>query len=165
MQTEDIPPVVLKFVQASLDKNIQAIGELLEDNGEYNYQDENHNNHDGSKSDFLEWYGKRLSTTNIEKVEYDKCNKCIVGNLVVLFNEGRFPRIIKREAECSKTGLLLKSNNEKISIIAFCYRFQYTKNKFAFECVNDLTKKYLSESQSFEEALIKAEREFNLLNK
>ncbi len=58
----------------------------------------------------------------------------MIGNKVVLFNGGKFPRVIKDVSERSKTGLMLEIEDDKIIGINFCYVFAKTENLYQFEC-------------------------------
>ena len=81
---------------------------------------------------------------------------CYIGDTVILFNGGNFPRKIKDHSERSKTGLMIDVIDEKITYIKFCFVFAETENKYVFECIGSRIKEYMREGHSFEVAFSKA---------
>ena len=92
------------------------------------------------------------------KIDYDNCIHCSIGNPVVLFNNGLFPRDIKDVSERSKTGLMLRIEHNKIIEIKFCYAFAVTENKYVFDCKMAKIKEYEAKGFSYKEA-------FGIVNK
>jgi hypothetical protein len=116
------------FVEATQSGNIDAITQLLDDLGEFEYQDEECETHSGNKQEFIAWYGQRLKTTSITSVDYDQCLHCVIGGSVVLFNEGTFPRMPLEFFERGKSGLRISCKDGLINGIFFCFVFLKNDN-------------------------------------
>jgi len=126
--------ISIEFANAVRLKEINLIENLLSDTGSFNIQDFELETQDASKEQFINWFGQKLESATIDKVDFDQCLHCIIGNKVVLFNDGKFPRVIKDVSERSKTGLMLEIEEDKIVGINFCYVFAKTENLYQFEC-------------------------------
>jgi hypothetical protein len=98
----------------------------------------------------------KLNQTAINEIFYDKCNKCLVGNPVILFNGGSFPKTIKDSSERSNTRLMLEIKEDKITNIKFCFVFAETENKYIFECIAAKMKELMKQGMSFEQAFSEA---------
>lgn len=75
-----------------------------------------------------------------------------IGNSVVIFNDGKFPRTIKDSSERSKTGIMIDVKDYKIITLKFCFLFLKTENKYKYECTLDEINKLEKQGLSFEEA-------------
>ncbi len=122
------------FAHAASDNNLEVISALLSENGTFDIQTPDLETLEVGKHQFLSWFTNKLSETKITSIQYDQCMHCHIGNPVVLFNEGQFPRKIKDSSERSKTGILIESESDLITILKFCYLFLVTDNKYDFEC-------------------------------
>ena len=131
IKTKDIS---IEFANAIKLKDIKLIEYLLSDTGTFAIQDFELETIEASKEQFIKWFSQKLERVTIYKVDFDQCLHCMIGNKVVLFNEGKFPRAIKDVSERSKTGLMLEIEANKISSISFCYVFAKTENLYQFEC-------------------------------
>jgi hypothetical protein len=116
------------FVEATQLGDIDAITNLLDDSGAFEYQDEHCETHTGNKQEFTNWYSQRLKATAISSVDYDQCLHCVIGGSVVLFNEGTFPRMPLEFFERSKAGLRISCKDGLICGIHFCFVFLKTDN-------------------------------------
>ncbi len=125
--------IIDAFSDALLNKNVNLLESLLDDNGQFNIQTERLNTIVVNKKRFLSWMNKRLKNDDIHAIEKDTCLHCSMGATVLLINKGQFPRQIKNSAERSKTGLMLETNNNSITQIKFCYVFTKTENLYVFE--------------------------------
>lgn len=135
--------IVKIFAKATLNNDIETIAELLSNSGEFQTQDIASEDVTSTKEGFLEWYKLKLLSNKVESVSYDNCLHCSLGNPVVLFNNGLFPRNIKDSSERSKAGLMLKVENELISEIKFCHVFAVTDNDYVYECHMKKAKEYV----------------------
>ena len=108
----------------------------MHDEGEFQIQDDENESIETNKIGFLNWYSKKLNDTPIVGVIYDQCLHCSIGNSVVIFNERKFPRVIKDSSERSKTGLMIETKTGKIVALKFCFVFLETENKYVFECLS-----------------------------
>jgi hypothetical protein len=140
------------FSEAIKEKNIELIASFLSANGIFDTQNADLNTIESDKVTFVDWFSNRLNLTIISSVTFDQCIHCKIGNPVVLFNNGEFPRIIKDSSERSKTGLMLDIKEGKITNIKFCYIFAKTENKYKFECDGEQIKKHMGDGLSFEDA-------------
>jgi len=126
--------IVKLFAAAVQSKDIDAISSLLDVDGTYSIQNTKLESLEVGAEPFLQWFNSKLQETEITSIEYDSCIFCRVGNPVILFNRGNFPRIIKDSSEKSMTGLMLHIESGRIREIAFCYSFADRENKYMFEC-------------------------------
>lgn len=151
--------LISDFAVSSKSNNIKHIESLLSDNGIFEIQDANLDIIEVGKTDFLDWYQEKLNTTAVTEIFYDKCNKCVIGNPVILLNCGSFPRTIKDDSERSKTGLMIEVKEDKITYIKFCFVFEETENKYVFECIGAKIKELMNQGYSFESAFFNAHDE------
>jgi hypothetical protein len=150
----NIKEIVATFAKAVQKKDLNQIDSLLTEDGEFNTQDDQLTTINGStKPEFMAWFTKALTAVEIEKIEYDNCILCRVGNPVVLFNEGSFPAIAVDSSNKSMTGLMLDIVDDKIREIAFCYSFACRENKYQFECDGEEVKKLVAEGSPLDDAI------------
>lgn len=152
MKTNKPLNMAQKFAQATVSNNLALLETLLDNNGEFEIQDQKNESLVADKWGFLEWYGSKLERTHIYKVFFDKCLFCAVGNRVVIFNDGKFPRTIKDDSERSKTGIMIEELDGKIIELKFCYLFLKTENKYEVDCKLDTIRAFQKIGHSFEEA-------------
>lgn len=126
-----------EFAETTKLKDYLKIEELLHDKGEFEIQTSRNNTIEVDKIRFLKWYKTKLKKTEITEVIFDQCMHCHIGSTVVIFNDGQFPRTLKDSSERSKTGLMVKTEEGKISFLKFCFVFVKTENKYAYECGKD----------------------------
>jgi len=148
-QTQNI---AVEFALASEKKDLRHLKNLLAEHGTFDIQTADLETLEVGKCEFLVWYEMKLQETEIKSIAYDRCLHCFVGNQVVLFNIGQFPRIVKDSSERSKTGIMLDIQDGLISTLKFCYLFAVTNNKYVFECRIDRIKEYQSQGMSYREA-------------
>ncbi len=152
-RTKNLPK---EFALATQRKDIKSIRSLLNSKGSFQIQDEKLETIEVNKKEFLKWYGAKLESTTITNIAYDQCLLCAIGNTVILFNNGKFLRIIKEDSdlsEQSKVGLMLEIKDEKISHIKFCFTFLKTENKAVFECIGRKVGKYIEQGFSTLDAI------------
>jgi hypothetical protein len=131
IKTKDIS---IEFANAVKLKDLNLIENLLSETGTFSIQDSELETQEANKSQFIKWFRQKLKRVVIYKVDFDLCLHCMIGNKVVLFNDGKFPRTIQHNYERSKTGLMLEIEADKISSISFCFVFAKTENLYQFEC-------------------------------
>jgi len=125
--------IAVEFANAVLKKDIKLIEQLLSDKGGFNIEKKKWVTLDVNKEQFIKWFEQKLRRTRITKVDFDQCLYCMIGNTVVLFNEGQFPIKNKYSFERPKTGLMLDIKDDKIVELRFCYTFLKTENYCKFE--------------------------------
>lgn len=145
--------LVKLFISASVEADILSIGELLDDNGEFQMEDSKFKIVDGSKTEFLRWYNTKLEATKINQVTNDQCINCCFGKQVVLFNNGTFPRVPQEFTDTTKAGLMIESNEGKITKIMVCYNFLKTENKCVSQCIGRELVNLMEQGFSEEEAV------------
>ena len=145
------------FSAALLKRDIKAINDLLNDQGEFEIQSEKLNTIHVNKKRFIAWFKKRLQQSEALTISFDQCLHCSLGRTVLLVNDGTFPRQIKDTSERSKTGLMLKIEKGQISQIKFCFVFAKTDNKYIYELRADKVKRYEEQGYSMWEAIELAE--------
>lgn len=135
--------IVKSFAVAVKENNFEVITSLLADAGEFQMQDAQRETIDGDKATFINWLQNALSIVEITSIDYDTCILCSMGNPVILFNNGLFPKSLKQGGVGkSMIGLMLDIQDGKIKEIKFCLSFAERENKMYMECwnvmVNDL---------------------------
>ena len=141
------------FVSATLNADIKAIEYLLADDGVFEIEDINLELVDTSKEEFLQWYNNKLKETAITEVTYDQCIGCSFGKNIVLFNQGKFPRLPQEFTDKTKAGLMLDSKEGRINKIQFCFSFLKTENKAVCDCVGEEYLKYIKAGFSEDDAI------------
>ena len=144
--------IIKSFTKALKHRNSSLSDSLLYFEGTFETQDDNLNTVESNKSTFINWLSIKLSSTEIFSVTTDKCMFCEIGNPVVLINGGQFPRVIKDNSERSKTGLMIKIKDAKITQIKFCYSFVHTENKYVFESKSEIIKQLIKSGLTYEKA-------------
>ena len=148
--------IVKIFANATLNNDIETIADLLSNNGEFQTQDIALDDVASKKEDFLKWYKVKLQANKVESISYDNCLHCSLGNPVVLFNNGLFPRSIKDSSERSKAGLMLKVENGLVAEIKFCHVFAVTDNDYVYECHLKKAKEFMAQGFTHVQAIEKA---------
>lgn len=148
-KTQDIS---IEFAFASKRKDLTHLESLLSENGTFDIQLADLETQEVGKYKFIKWYGMKLQETEITSIAYDRCLHCFIGNRVVLFNDGQFPRSIKDCSERSKTGIMLDIQDGLISTLKFCYLFAEADNPYVIECQLAKIKEYKSLGMPFTEA-------------
>jgi hypothetical protein len=144
--------LIEKFKESIIKKNFTELDKLLVNQSNYDIQNNDKETKCVGKYEFIEWIEKQLALINIETVEMDQCLFCKVGNPVLLFNGGIFPRELKNHGEFAKTGLMLEFENDFISGITFCYTFLRNENKSMFQSNLDKIKELEERGMSSKEA-------------
>lgn len=147
--------IAIEFANATKLNDIQLLNSLLHDDGVFEIQDTENETIEVNKNEFLKWYKTKLNTMPITKITYDQCMFCSIGNSVVIFNDGQFPRTIKDSSERSKTGIMIDIKDHKIITLKFCFLFLNTENRYKFECtlieINELEKQGLSYNEAYKQ--------------
>ena len=126
--------IAKEFANAVESKDLNHIKNLLSEDGIFDIQS-NKTTIEANKSEFINWFAPILENSAVTKIEYDQCLHCSIGNPVVLFNDGKFPRTIKSPTEYSKTGIMLDIKDGKIITLKFCFKFLKNENKAILECM------------------------------
>ncbi len=132
-----------KFARSIVDMDFELLVDLLDDAGEFNIQDDNQQTIDVNNEQFLQWIITKRKEVDKLDFYFDQCLYCSIGNPVVMFNDGNFPREIYTSAEKSKTGLMLNVKSDKIDVVRFCHTLLNTENKYQFEINAGIINEYL----------------------
>jgi hypothetical protein len=129
-----------ELAEAISEFNIDAVGNLLLDNGEFQILDEKDETIISNKDGFIFWLKNCFDVytsvnEDINQLNYtiDQCLHCRVGNPVIIMDNGRFPVFTRNSCDREKIGLMLEFKDEMISDITFCGFFLKTDNPFHFE--------------------------------
>jgi|GEM_PF-2223778 len=142
-QTKDLVKI---FAAAVQEKAFDQIASLLADNGNFQTQDAKLETIvNCSKAAFMEWFIPALSTTIIDKIEYDNCILCKMGAPVIIFNDGLFPKVKNDASRKSMNGLMLEIENGLIKGISICYAYAIRENKYQFERDGEEMKKLMEQ--------------------
>jgi hypothetical protein len=120
--------------------NISDLSRLLSDEGQFAVQDENSKIVISDKDGFINWmsgcYSKFSFTgKSCRKLSFKivQCMQCVSGNPIVVFEEGRFPVFSGTQTKNEQSGLVIKSDDYKITGIEFCFLVMKTENPFIYE--------------------------------
>ena len=137
--------IVHQFAAAVKNQDFDSLSLLLAEIGEYHTQDKALETVEVKDSaSFIKWLKAALSNYSITKVEFDQCLHCYIGNPVVMFNDGKFPSIIKGLFKRSLTGFMLNIVEGKINEIGFCYTFVNRENPNQIECLKPKIERLVS---------------------
>ncbi len=133
------------FAEAIASFDSELLGHILDDKGEFEIQDEKLEIVSTDKAGFIQWITQKRNA--VDKLEYtfDQCLHCSIGDPVVIFNNGEFPKAIKSDSEFSKTGLMFHIKDQLINRVKFCYRFLHTENKPCYEIGAEMIQKYIDD--------------------
>ena len=134
-----------QFAKAVQNVSIDILRQLINPIGEYEIQDMNLETIEVSKEDYIQWIVNKRNEIKQLDYYFDQCLLCRIGNPVVIFNNGDFPRVMKNEGERCITGLMLNVRNEKIDVIKFCYTFLNIENRYGFEIIGAAITKYMTD--------------------
>lgn len=158
-KTEIVRDVTTTFGNALLNKDLKTIVSLLSEDGIYEIQSPRLNTLQVEKKRFVTWFKKRLKQESELTITYDQCMHCYIGGIVLLLNNGKFPRQIKDSSERSKTGLMLEVKDGLISRVKFCYVFVKSDNMYVYEIRIARIKYYIDQGNSYWAAKRIAEQE------
>jgi hypothetical protein len=137
--------VEIIFAQALVKSNGQTLFDILSDRGFFTIQDENLDTLEVDKLTFIGWILDRKKDVESLVYYFDQCTFCKIGNPVVIFNNGSFPKKPKDNSEKEKAGLMFVIEDEKIKRIDFCYSFLESDNRYVFEKnIEDKLNKYMT---------------------
>lgn len=127
--TNDPKEIVRTFAAAVQERNYDLITSMLADNGKYKIMDLDFSVIDATcKGEFLCWFLPAITFVDIETIEYDTCILCKMGNPVVIFNNGQFPKVKRDLSIQAMNGLMLEIEDGLICGISFCYYFATKEN-------------------------------------
>ena len=154
--------IVKEFSEYVKSNDIERINDLLSDDGVFDIDMGERDAKEVGKQEFLFWFRDKLEQTAINSVEFDQCLFCKIGNPVVFFNGGKFPRKAY-VGEKPKSGLMLNVNEDnQIDQIQFCFTFLHSDNKHKpninAENIIESMKNGLSAEEAFDRLKKRVER-------
>jgi hypothetical protein len=132
--------VITELAEAISSFDIPRVEGILSDDGIFAIQTEHYEVVLSDKKKFLDWLNgcfvkflfeaksRRIITFNIVQ-----CMHCATGNPIILFEEGRFPVFSGNQLKEEKSGLLIRSDENKVTGIEFCFLVMKTENPFIYE--------------------------------
>lgn len=155
-----VKEVISEFTNALIAKDLQALADLLDNNGAFMVINKTFETVAVIKEQYINWLRFKLQTESVMQVDMDSCTGCSLGKTVVIYNNGKFPWVSNKIGDSSKGGLDFVIEKGKITQIKFCYKFKNTKNQFGFEKRYNIYKDYLDKGYAKEEADKLSEKEW-----
>jgi len=140
--------IITELAEAISSFNVGEVKSLLSDEGTFAMQNDDAVIVISGKEEFISWltrcyrkfpfggrFRKRLDFNIVQSLHHS------TGSPIIVFEEGRFPVLSADQARNEQSGLVIKSDNNKITGIDFCYLIMKTENPFIYE------KRYLTTGQ------------------
>ena len=131
---------VSELAKAISSFDIGGVASLLSDDGKFSIQDEKFEIIISDRAGFLTWlsecYKRRSFTGKFRRrlrFNIIQCLHCVAGNPIIVFEEGRFPLFSGNQAKNEKSGLVIKSDENKITRIEFCFLIMKTESPYIYE--------------------------------
>jgi hypothetical protein len=121
-----------------------VLKELLLDSGEYQISIDKKTVH-VNKNEFINWMVQQRKEFEQLTYHFDNCTFCEIGQPVVIFNDGAFPKVHKNPSEREKMGFMIDVKNDKISHTKICHSFLQTENKCLLDIMMERVKAFEKE--------------------
>lgn len=125
-----ISDIAQQFAEACVMKNRPDIEKMLCDQGIFEIQNEELETEEVDKKTFMEWFFPIMIQQLYLPFYLNRCNGCMKGKPVIIFQEGKFPRSRWKLGDMHKSGLMIEEKDNKIVKIMFCYSFCETTNSW-----------------------------------
>ena len=137
--------IITELAEAISSFNTARVAALLSDEGKYAVQNSDFRIVITDKSEFIRWlkgcfskilfagkFRRRLSFTIVQGLH------CVTANPIIIFERGRFPVFSGNQAKNEQSGLVIKSEENKITGIELCFLVMKMKSPFIYEkrCLN-----------------------------
>lgn len=132
--------IIADLAEAISSFNVAGVSTLLSDDGKFAVQNESNEIVISGKDEFILWlsgcyskfvfagkFRRRFSFTIIQ------CMHCVSGNPIIVFEKGRFPVFSGNQATNEHSGLVIISDENKITGIEFCFLVMKTENPYIYE--------------------------------
>lgn len=133
-------PIITELAESISSFNIAGVSSLLSDQGKFAVQNENYEIIISGKDEFIRWlsgcYSKFVFMGKFRKsFSYTiiQCMHCMTGNPIIVFEEGRFPVFSGDQASNERSGLVIISDENKVTGIELCFLVMKTENPFIYE--------------------------------
>jgi hypothetical protein len=131
---------IAELAEAISSFNIDGVASLLSDDGEFAIQNKNYEIVISGKNEFINWlsgcYSKFIFAGRFRKrIRFTivQCLHSVTGYPIIMFEEGRFPILSVNQAKNEQSGLVIKSDENKITGIELCILVMKTENPFIYE--------------------------------
>jgi hypothetical protein len=132
--------VTSDLAEAISSLDMSKVAGLLSDDGNFVVQDNDYNILRSDKEKFLGWLDRCYNRFISSGKKRRKLRFTIVknmrspdGNHIILFEDGQFPVLSLNQLREEKSGLLIKSQDNMITGIDFCFLVMKTENPFIYE--------------------------------
>jgi hypothetical protein len=132
--------VTSDLAEAISSLDMSKVAGLLSDDGNFVVQDSDYNILRSDKEKFLGWLNSCYNRFLSSQKKHRKLSFTIVrnmhssnGNSIILFEDGKFPVLSLNQLQEEKSGLLIKSEDNMITGIDFCFLVMKTENPFIYE--------------------------------
>jgi len=132
--------IIAELAEAISSFNIDGVAMLLADDGNYAIQDENLKIVISGKDEFLRWlrgcysklffggrFRRRLSFNIV------RCMHCVTGNPIIVFEKGRFPVYSGTREKYAQNGLVIISDETRVTGIELCLLVKKIERPFIYE--------------------------------
>ena len=137
--------IITELADAISSFNIEGVALLLSDDGHYAIQDKDLKIVISGKDEFLNWlrgcYGKLMFGGRFRRrlsFNIIQCLHCVTGNPIIVFEKGRFPVFSGNREKNAQNGLVIKSDENKVTGIELCLLVMKIEMPFIYEkrCMN-----------------------------
>jgi hypothetical protein len=143
------------FAKALQQKDFDILKDLLDDSGEFQISADKKIAF-ANKNEFINWLGLRRNEFKELTFHFDQCTYCNIGQPVVIFNDGMFPKVVKEISQKENFGFMIDVKDNKIKQTKLCYSFLQTENRGIIDIISARIKRFEVEfdSKSFDEGWI-----------
>ena len=132
--------IIAELAEAISSFNIDGVAMLLADDGNYAIQDENLKIVISGKDEFLRWlrgcYSKLLFGGRFRRrlnFNIVRCLHCVTGNPIIVFEKGRFPVYSRTREKYAQNGLVIISDETRVTGIELCLLVKKIEKPFIYE--------------------------------
>lgn len=153
--------LVMEFSEALINKDIELLTSILDDNGKYVIIDHKFELPIVGKTEFITFLKRKLHKHPVTSFKNDFCNGCFKGNLIMFYNDGAFPWNVLEQGFGAKSAFKFTIINNKISTIRFCHNFQQKQNKMDYAKYKEIYAEYSSHGYGIDDTVRLAKAEWN----
>jgi hypothetical protein len=132
--------IIAELAEAISSFNNAGVSNLLSDDGKFAIQNENFEIVISGKNEFINWLSGRYTNYNFagkfrRRLSFTivQCLNSVTGHPIIVFEEGRFPVLSANQSKNEQSGLVIRTDENKISGIELCFLVLKTENPFIYE--------------------------------
>jgi hypothetical protein len=132
--------IIAELAEAISSFNIDGVAMLLADDGNYAIQDENLKIVISGKDEFLRWlrgcYSKLLFGGSFRRrlsLNIVRCMHCVTRIPIIVFEKGRFPVYSGTREKYAQNGLVIISDETRVTGIELCLLVKKIERPFIYE--------------------------------